>query len=110
MFVYILMINTSDASIYRKDRYIVSIAIYRILDNRILLIQIIQSINQSIMSGCLEPQPQKLDCRLLTASLAVPQGGWCWKSGVVVVLSNRRRGSADQGNVVRRHVERYTPE
>jgi len=43
----------------------------------------------AVCSRCLEPQPQKLDCRLLTASLAVPRGGWCWKSGVVVVLADR---------------------
>ena len=64
----------------------------------------------AVGSRCLEPQPQMLDCRLLTASLAVPRGGWCWKSGVVVVLANRRRGPADQGKVVRRHAELCTPE
>jgi len=56
----------------------------------------------AVCSRCLEPQPQKLGCRLLTVSLAVVRGGWCWYSGVVVGLANRRRGSADQGSVVRR--------
>jgi len=63
----------------------------------------------AVCSRCLEPQPQELDCRLLTTSLAIPRGGWCWKSGLVVVLANRRRRPADQGNVVHRHAELYAP-
>ena len=47
----------------------------------------------AVCSRCREPQPQKLGCRLLTASLAVPRDGWCWQSGVVVVLASRRSGS-----------------
>ena len=32
----------------------------------------------AVCSRCLEPQPHKLGCQLLTASLAVPRDGWCW--------------------------------
>ena len=48
----------------------------------------------AVCSRCLEPQRQKLHCRLLTASLAVPRGGWCWKrvaesnGNVIIVARN----------------------
>jgi len=54
----------------------------------------------AVCSRCLELQPQRLGCRLLTVWLAIPRGGWRWKSRVVVGLANRRRASADQDNVI----------
>jgi len=32
----------------------------------------------AVCSRCLELQPQRLGCLLLTVWLAVSRGGWCW--------------------------------